>query len=146
MKITKEHLESLITDKAFIRHGDRMTICVLTLKSGFQVVGKSACIDAANFDAAIGEQVAYDNAFEKLWELEGYRVKYDNGDDYIYRLLNERNQLKVRLDKLQEFLSREKPEFITVSEWELLKSQAVVMADYLQILDVRITNAGNGVI
>lgn len=138
MKITKEHLESLIIDKAFIRHGETLTVCVLTLNSGFQVVGKSACIDPINFGAAIGEQVAYDNAFEQLWELEGYRIKHDNGGDYLYRLKNERDQLSGRLQKLEDFLSKEKPNFISGDEWEILKSQAVAMTDYLKVLNLRL--------
>ena len=56
MKLTKEHLESLIAKKEFIRHGETLTICVLTLHSGFQLLGQSACIDPANFDATIGEK------------------------------------------------------------------------------------------
>ncbi len=75
MKLTKEHLESLIAKKEFIRHGETLTICVVTLHSGFQLLGQSACIDPANFDATIGEQIAYDDAVEKLWQLEGYHVK-----------------------------------------------------------------------
>ena len=75
MKLTEEHLESLIAKKEFIRHGETLTICVVTLHSGFQLLGQSACLDPANFDAEIGEQIAYANAFEKLWQLEGYHVK-----------------------------------------------------------------------
>ena len=52
-----------------------VTICAITLKNGFTVVGDSACIDPENFDHNIGEQVAYNNAFEKIWQLEGYRIK-----------------------------------------------------------------------
>lgn len=52
-----------------------VTICAITLKNGFTVVGDSACIDPENFDHSIGEQVAYNNAFEKIWQLEGYRIK-----------------------------------------------------------------------
>lgn len=52
-----------------------VTICAITLKNGFTVVGESACIDPNNFDQTIGQKIAYENAFEKLWQLEGYRVK-----------------------------------------------------------------------
>lgn len=48
------------------------TVCTLMLENGFTVIGKSACIDPANFDAAIGEQVAFNDALDKMWELEGY--------------------------------------------------------------------------
>lgn len=76
MKLTEEHLKGLIADASYHRlDGTTVTICALTLRSGFVVTGESACLDPANFDAEIGEQIAYANAFEKLWQLEGYHVK-----------------------------------------------------------------------
>lgn len=76
MKITVEHLESLIANEQFhVIEGTTVTVCCLTLKSGFAVIGKSACISRDDFDAQIGREVARSNAFEKLWELEAYRVK-----------------------------------------------------------------------
>lgn len=49
-----------------------VTVCTLILENGFTVIGKSACIDPANFDAVFGEQIAYSDALNKMWELEGY--------------------------------------------------------------------------
>ena len=39
-----------------------MTVCAITLKNGFVVVGDSACIDPRKFDEEIGRQVAFDDA------------------------------------------------------------------------------------
>lgn len=76
MKLTEEHLKGLIADASYHRlDGTTVTICALTLRSGFVVTGESVFLDPANFDAAIGEQIAYDDAVEKLWQLEGYHVK-----------------------------------------------------------------------
>jgi hypothetical protein len=76
MKLTEEHLKDLIADASYHRlDGTTVTICALTLRSGFVVTGESACLDPANFDAETGEKIAYANAFEKLWQLEGYHVK-----------------------------------------------------------------------
>ena len=52
-----------------------MTICVLTLKNGFQVTGESAAVSLDNFDEEIGRKVARDNARDKIWMLEGYLLK-----------------------------------------------------------------------
>lgn len=70
-------LEALIVDENY-RHvpGTTMTICVLTLANGFHVIGESACLDEAAFDAEEGEIIARANAVEKLWPLEGYRRKW----------------------------------------------------------------------
>lgn len=55
--------------------GTTLTVCVITLKNGTHVVGESACISPENFDAEIGKKIAYQNAREKIWALEGYLLK-----------------------------------------------------------------------
>ena len=52
-----------------------MTVCCLTLRNGYNTVGESACISPANFDAAIGQRIARENARNKIWALEGYRLR-----------------------------------------------------------------------
>lgn len=52
-----------------------LTFCILTLENGFTVTGESACASPENFDAEIGKKIAYDNAREKIWALEGYLLK-----------------------------------------------------------------------
>ena len=51
--------------------------CILDGKF-FLATGFSACVNAENFDAEIGERMARGNAEKsaenKLWELEGYRL------------------------------------------------------------------------
>jgi hypothetical protein len=70
-RVTKERIESRITHTEFIHHG-LLTICVLTMVNGFTVTGESACVHPENYDPAVGDRVAKDNAFQKLWPLEGY--------------------------------------------------------------------------
>lgn len=53
----------------------RTTICQLTLENGFTVIGKSACVSLDNFNVAIGEKYAFEEAANKIWELEGYLLK-----------------------------------------------------------------------
>ena len=76
ISLDEEKLESLV-DRVYYHRvpNTTVTICAITLKNGFTVVGESACIDPNNFDQVIGQQVAYNNAFEKIWQLEGYRIK-----------------------------------------------------------------------
>lgn len=52
-----------------------LTFCILTLENGFTVTGESACASPENFDPEIGKKIAYDNAREKIWLLEGYLLK-----------------------------------------------------------------------
>lgn len=75
-RITKEGINAKITKVAYHRlPGTVLTICVITVENGFTVTGESACADPANFNKEIGESVAFENAFEKLWALEGYLLK-----------------------------------------------------------------------
>lgn len=52
-----------------------LTFCVLILKNGFTVTGESACASPENFDAEIGKKIAFENARNKIWQLEGYLLK-----------------------------------------------------------------------
>lgn len=52
-----------------------LTFCILTLENGFTVTGESACVSPENFDEAIGQEIAFKNAREKIWQLEGYLLK-----------------------------------------------------------------------
>jgi hypothetical protein len=47
----------------------------MILQNNFVVIGKSAAASMANFDEEIGQKVAYDNAREQIWQLEGYLLK-----------------------------------------------------------------------
>lgn len=74
LKLTQEEIEDMVEAVDFIHMGT-LTICVLELINGAQVVGKSNVIDPANYDAEIGCTMAEKDAIGKIWELEGYAVK-----------------------------------------------------------------------
>lgn len=59
------------TDYVLMPDG-RTTVCQLTMENGFTVLGFSACVDKANYDPAIGEKVALEDAQSKVWPYEGY--------------------------------------------------------------------------
>lgn len=52
-----------------------LTFCVLVLRNGFTVVGKSACASPENFDAEIGRKVARADAVNQMWPLLGFRLR-----------------------------------------------------------------------
>lgn len=55
--------------------GSTTTICLLSLKNGYSVIGESACASPENFDAELGRKIALDNARNKIWALEGYLLR-----------------------------------------------------------------------
>lgn len=83
-KITREYINSRIVDVYYtILPNSTVTICSITLDNGFSVRGESACVDPVNFDADIGENIAHQNAYDKLWQLFGFMLAED-----IYRESN----------------------------------------------------------
>jgi len=75
-RVTKDGITTKITKVAYHQLPETtLTVCVITVENGFTVTGESACADPANFNKEIGESIAYDNAFDKLWALEGYLLK-----------------------------------------------------------------------
>jgi hypothetical protein len=55
--------------------GTTTTVCCLVLRNGYTVIGEGACASPENFDRAIGERVAYEDARKKIWALEGYLLR-----------------------------------------------------------------------
>lgn len=75
-------IDSAIVDQAYYQFpGTTVTVCCLTLKNGFNVVGHSAAASPENFKLEIGKHVAFTDARNKIWELEGYllRERLHNG-------------------------------------------------------------------
>ena len=96
-RVTPQRIEEVIEDVQYFTAGDGaygyqtreetvdvatypsalnlLTFCVITLKNGFTVTGESACASPENFNEEIGRKIAYDNAKNKIWPLEGYLLK-----------------------------------------------------------------------
>lgn len=52
-----------------------LTLCIIVMKNGFILVGKSAPASPENFDAEKGRTFAYEDAVRQLWPLMGYALK-----------------------------------------------------------------------
>lgn len=75
-KLTLEDIESKIKDKKFtVLEDGKTTICNIYLENGFTVRGESSCVDPVNFDKETGEEIAFLNAKDKIWVLEGYLLQ-----------------------------------------------------------------------
>lgn len=51
-----------------------VTICAVTLKNKFTVIGHSGCADPANFDEDLGKKISRENAIRQVWALKGYEL------------------------------------------------------------------------
>ena len=74
-RITPEHLNKKIVREEYHVFGGVTTVCCLTLENGFTVIGESACASPENYNESIGNRIAFDNARNKIWALEGYLLK-----------------------------------------------------------------------
>lgn len=52
-----------------------LSICILVMKNGFTVIGKSAPASPANFNAELGAKLAYEDAVRQLWPLMGFALR-----------------------------------------------------------------------
>jgi hypothetical protein len=84
-KVTLTAIEARIKDKKFLIIPDTtVTICSLLIENGYTVRGESACVDKRNFNMAIGEKLAYEDAIRKLWPLEGYLLANKIWEDKVF--------------------------------------------------------------
>ena len=52
-----------------------LSICILVMKNGFTVIGKSAPASPGNFNAELGKKFAYEDAVRQLWPLMGFALR-----------------------------------------------------------------------
>jgi len=66
---------AIVGEQYHVFAGTTFTVCCLTLRNGFTVSGESASASPENFNERIGRKIAFDNARQKIWMLEGYLLK-----------------------------------------------------------------------
>lgn len=54
---------------------ERLSICILVMRNGFTVIGKSAPASPENFNAEFGKKLAYEDAVKQLWPLMGFALR-----------------------------------------------------------------------
>lgn len=80
-RLTPDMVDATIVGEYYHRVPDTtLTLCVLTLRNGFHVVGESASASPENYDEAIGRKLSRERARDKIWALEGYRLREQLSD------------------------------------------------------------------
>lgn len=77
-KISKRFIDDLAesaTSIIYLRPTPNMRLCIITLPSGHEVLGKAQVLDSANDVEELGNKVAYDNAVNELWAVCGTIAK-----------------------------------------------------------------------
>lgn len=85
-RVTIEDIEKSILKEEYVKMGKKMTVCLLTLDNGHEVVGTSGCVDHKNYDFEIGKKFARQKAVDQLWPLFGYAMQVKmHKDKPVYR-------------------------------------------------------------
>jgi hypothetical protein len=71
-RVTAEYITSRIAAVDFHRLAPTLTLCTIRLDNGYVATGESACVHPGNYNSEIGDKLAYDAAFRKLWPLFGF--------------------------------------------------------------------------
>lgn len=154
-RITPEHINAQIAAEEYhLFSGTCLTVCVLTLLNGFTVTGESACASPENFDAQIGRDLARRNARDKIWSLEGYRLRQQlheqqqalarfdvaaNLQSHQLRVVVEAAELADKIEKLGAFIDSSDTFMAMAPEQQLLLvRQHRAMSEYAAVLTDRI--------
>lgn len=77
-RITPDDIDALLQKSQvgfWQPEGTTLTICVIQLPNGFCVTGENSCVSPENWQPDLGQKYAFEKARDKVWELEGYRLK-----------------------------------------------------------------------
>ena len=78
MRTKEDQLKELIEKYQFLKVGKKTTICLLTLRNGFEIVATSSCINPEDYDQEIGQRISYRKALEKLSDIQWYFLHPQN--------------------------------------------------------------------
>lgn len=79
--MTDINISDLISKEDFFFIGKRTTVCLLTLKNGFEIVASSACIDPKNFNEETGKAISRELALQKLFEYAVVKIAMEKKND-----------------------------------------------------------------
>jgi hypothetical protein len=60
---------------AYLDHLSVLTICILVMRNGFTIIGKSAPASPENWDGELGRKFAYEDAVRQIWPLMGFALR-----------------------------------------------------------------------
>lgn len=83
---------------------DVMTLCVITMRNGFVVIGKAAPADPANFNPELGRKFAREDAIRQLWPHMGFALR-----DRLYREQDKQPGQELDFRTGKPYPERDKP-------------------------------------
>ena len=105
LQVTLEEVEEAIGKVEFSTVGVKTTLCVITMKNGFEVLASSSCVNPINYNQAIGEKYSLLIAKDQVWQLLGFlkqQKHYEEAPDIIVPagILSEKDRKEWANNKL----------------------------------------------
>lgn len=73
--VTMEDVENSIASEEYLTVGKKTTVCLITMKNGYEVVGTSACVCAENYSEEVGKPYARERAIQQVWAALGAELQ-----------------------------------------------------------------------
>lgn len=83
--VTEMHVNALFNKSALetIKMGSKTTVVHCTLPNGFTIVESSSCVDPANYNHELGQNLCFRRIKDKIWELEGYLLQQEKYEESL---------------------------------------------------------------
>lgn len=144
--------------------GKPTTYVAVVLKNGFTMREATTCVDPDNYNEKIGAEICMKKIKDKIWFLLGYQLQEEiyrsqniddedggsvidsayqenktentNIPDFVQRMLNERYELKDRMDKLETFIASGSPHYMNLPDFVQgwMQEQSKYMKGYYESL------------
>lgn len=75
-KILQDDIFNFLVKGEATKFGDKTVVVMDSTITGFDTIGTSACVDPANFDMSIGEEIARRDILDKLWGHMGFVLQW----------------------------------------------------------------------
>ena len=144
-KVTEKQIDKIIQAGSIEIQdlSDKTTLVKFRTEEGFEIVATSSCVDPKNYNRDTGAKICMDQIKNKLWEYEGYllskKLYKTTGESLFDRVYSEASELKVKLEKLEDFMGSTKFEALSYVEKYLLMDQEFAMKDYMDVLTARLS-------
>jgi hypothetical protein len=73
--ITQDDVNAFIKNVETIKVGEKTTFVNVTLLNGFVLTESSSCVDPANYDHDMGEEICMEKIRDKIWFLLGFLLQ-----------------------------------------------------------------------
>jgi len=76
--VSPEAVTDAIKEVTYTKLGKKITVCHITLVNGYELIGMSGVVNPDNYNAEIGNPIAYKKAEDKVWEHLGTILQNQN--------------------------------------------------------------------